>query len=744
MKRQGLEHIRWFQKQWQSIIVAEVLLYALSLSFLSYVLSLSIVVTILIFCGVCIGLFLLKKPWQFSLQKTAQYIDGQLDHIENSTELFLKPEIELTNIARLQKIKVSRLLQTELAQLLPQRKMWNSILVLLVCLLVGGVLLQFQVFQKSDSTSDFPSDNEVIVFQALDSVSSKENPPQIHNQILHITYPAYTNLEPRTSLDMNLKALEGSQVAWKLKFDQDIDHVMWVDENSEKAMRLAKESYLFQTKLKNSHFYNFKFKALNGLSYLSDLYAIEVIKDELPAVEIINIKQFTTFEIGESKVLNFNVVMSDDFGIADAFIVATVTKGEGESVKFREERLAIDQGFEKGSRKLNLSKSLDLDALKMEAGDELYFYVESVDVKTPKANRARSETFFAVIRDTATNNFSVEGTMAADLMPDYFRSQRQLIIDTEKLIADKNRLSKEDFNATSNALGYDQKALRLKYGEFMGDEADSGIQVTQDIDLETPADDHDLLEEYTHDHDGSNEHNLVENHEHDHDHDDDTGTENKVDPLESYLHNHDDPEESTLFTESLRGKLKQAMAEMWDAELHLRLYAPEKSLPYQYRALKLIQEIKNSARIYVHRIGFDPPPIKEDKRLTGDFTEVTTIQNSDEVKEPDDFEYMRKSVARISEIIHRQASISQDDRDSFAAAGNELAVLAIESPVKYLHVLQELKLLSEKHQTSMETLKYVQFELLNALPKTPENPIKRETYQNKLSDLILKEITSND
>ncbi len=30
-----------------------------------------------------------------------------------------------------------------------------------------------------------------------------------------------------------------------------------------------------------------------------------------------------------------------------------------------------------------------------------------------------------------------------------------------------------------------------------------------------------------------------------------------------------------------------------------------------------IQEIKNSARIYVHRIGFDPPPIKEDRRLTG-------------------------------------------------------------------------------------------------------------------------------
>ena len=69
----------------------------------------------------------------------------------------------------------------------------------------------------------------------------------------------------------------------------------------------------------------------------------------------------------------------------------------------------------------------------------------------------------------------------------------------------------------------------------------------------------------------------------------------KEDPLEEYLHNHDDPEESTLFTQSLKSKLRQALNQMWDAELHLRLYTPDKSLPFQYKAQKLIQEIKNSA-----------------------------------------------------------------------------------------------------------------------------------------------------
>jgi hypothetical protein len=40
--------------------------------------------------------------------------------------------------------------------------------------------------------------------------------------------------------------------------------------------------------------------------------------------------------------VNFTAVVSDDFGIADAYIIATVSKGTGESVKFREERLQFD------------------------------------------------------------------------------------------------------------------------------------------------------------------------------------------------------------------------------------------------------------------------------------------------------------------------------------------------------------------------------------------------------------------
>jgi hypothetical protein len=98
----------------------------------------------------------------------------------------------------------------------------------------------------------------------------------------------------------------------------------------------------------------------------------------------------------------------------------------------------------------------------------------------------------------------------------------------------------------------------------------------------------------------------------------------KDDPLATFAHNHDDGEVATFFVQSVRAKLKAALTVMWDAELHLRLFDPEKSLPYQYTALKLLKEISNDSRIYVHRTGFDPPPLKEEKRLTADLSEVQT------------------------------------------------------------------------------------------------------------------------
>jgi hypothetical protein len=108
-----------------------------------------------------------------------------------------------------------------------------------------------------------------------------------------------------------------------------------------------------------------------------------------------------------------------------------------------------------------------------------------------------------VIKDTVSYGPGVEGTLGVDLMPDYFRSQRQLIIDTEKLIANRGKIPQKEFNSTSNDLGFDQKALRLRYGQFMGDETEGPAEMEIEEDHDHDEGEEDPLAAFTHDHDGN-------------------------------------------------------------------------------------------------------------------------------------------------------------------------------------------------------------------------------------------------
>ncbi|MCU7371185.1 hypothetical protein PEC18_09965 [Paucibacter sp. O1-1] len=65
--------------------------------------------------------------------------------------------------------------------------------------------------------------------------------------------------------------------------------------------------------------------------------------------------------------------------------------------------------------------------------------------------------------------------MAVNIMPEYFRSQRQIIIDTEKLIAKRKKLPTKEFASISNEIGFDQKVLRLRYGQYLGEEFETSI-----------------------------------------------------------------------------------------------------------------------------------------------------------------------------------------------------------------------------------------------------------------------------
>ena len=93
--------------------------------------------------------------------------------------------------------------------------------------------------------------------------------------------------------------------------------------------------------------------------------------------------------------------------------------------------------------------------------------------------------------------------------------------------------------------------------------------------------------------------------------------------LDEFLHNHESEEMNTFFEGSTKRILKMALEQMWQSELHLRLFEPVKAIPFQYKALELLKSVQQKSRVYVKRTGFDPPPIREDeKRLTGELKDL--------------------------------------------------------------------------------------------------------------------------
>ena len=211
-----------------------------------------------------------------------------------------------------------------------------------------------------------------------------------------------------------------------------------------------------------------------------------------------------------------------------------------------------------------------------------------------------------------------------------------------------------------------------------------------------------------------------------------------------HQHNHDDTEEATLFVQSVKAKLKAALTIMWDAELYLRLYEPEKSLPYQYKVLNLLKEISNDSRIYVHRNGFDPPPLKEEKRLTADLSEVRTATNRyanmPENKNP----AIREALLAIENLIAKNnATLSATDQSVFGKAGNELAQLAIEQPAVYLKSLSQLKALKEGSIASDDlkpVLSDLRKTLYKALPPQAASPGRTDMTRNKLDQIFIQSL----
>lgn len=465
-----------------------------------------------------------------------------------------------------------------------------------------------------------------------EAVAGKKAPapvmPKFASSAVKIVPPGYTGLPERRSGDLNISGMVGSVIEWSVWFDhpEQLSVRIANSRGEEVSLREVNGVFVHQDRLAGSGLYSIKGYWKDSLVYQSDFYKLEALPDLAPRIEPASKELYRYHFLKDSKTISVSAKISDDFRVKQAFIVATVARGSGENVKFREVRMPLSPS---DFKEANIRKTIDLRALNFTPGDELYYYWAATDNRQPEANFSKSDTYFIVYKDTAKVEEAELATMAVNVMPEYFRSQRQIIIDTEKLIAKRKKFKTSEFNSTSNEIGFDQKVLRLRYGQYLGEEFETSIGGGD----APAADNGNIIDAFTHHSDGQGEGaesrvgEPAHADEHAHEHKSEPAGEK--DPLaalmEQYTHSHDDAETNTFYEQSTRSLLKMALEQMWQSELHLRTYEPEKALPFEHKALEYLKTAQQKARTYVKKSGYDPPPIKEkEKRLTGELKDLAT------------------------------------------------------------------------------------------------------------------------
>ncbi|VXB49964.1 conserved membrane hypothetical protein [Luteimonas sp. 9C] len=466
----------------------------------------------------------------------------------------------------------------------------------------------------------------------------------LQSQSLRIEAPPYTGQAVRTQTELDAQAPAGGTLRWTLRFAPQPQRVaLRLHDDSEIAFVRDGEDWVATLRLDQSWLYRI---AVDGdtdhILARAQPWRLDAVPDRPPEVRVRTPEEtLSTYTRGQRAwALAFEA--SDDHGIAStAQLRITVTRGSGEAITFEDRTMPLRGRGD--ARAMTFATTLDPVALGLEEGGDLVAQLEVRDNRVPEPQRARSASL--ILRWPPPAPVDADGLegLARDVLPAYFRSQRQIIIDAEALIAEQPRIERSAFEGRSDALGVDQRILRLRYGQFLGEESEGGSRPPPTDDAQDappparkplPIDDFGQTDApavaaddaHAHDEDGHAHDDAPaaqgaaahDDHDHDHAPQDATTFGRADDVLATFGHTHDLPEAATLLDPKTREILRGALQAMWQSELHLRQAAPREALPHANRALELIKQVQEADRIYLARVGSVLPPVDPTRRLGGD------------------------------------------------------------------------------------------------------------------------------
>lgn len=542
-----------------------------------------------------------------------QWLQRQLDGSgasEDSADLLFADTTTLNPLQQRQRTHVLALLQRAMPELRPR---WPRT-ALAVCWIAGLAIALLALGWPH------PGNGPGAAAAVVPGSSVPAGPLHLQSSRLRIDAPAYTGQATLTQNALDAKVAADSRLSWSLRFDRAPSRA-WLQFHDGRRLPLNEQDGQWQAQDVARAPVLYRVVSEPALAE-TRLHRLDVVADRAPSVRVLEPAASLVLGTPGQRQWALRFEANDDYGVAaQATLSITTTQGSGENITFLKRSVRLTGSGEPSARRF--AHTLDLAALGAQPGNDVIAQLEVRDNHAPVAQVGRSSSVILRLPSAEVAlGAELEGRIKKTL-PAYFRSQRQIIIDAEALIRQQRSLGAEDFVKRSDAIGVDQRILRLRYGQFLGEESEGAPKPPPTSDL--PTSDAPTADRHDDDHDHDHGADAGAHDEHGHDHGGGAGNADTppvfgsaTDVLSEYGHTHDHAEAATLLDPQTRATLKAALDQMWSAEGELRQGRPQQALPFAYKALAFIKQVQQAERIYLARVGPELPPIDESRRLGGD------------------------------------------------------------------------------------------------------------------------------
>ncbi|EMR01376.1 hypothetical protein ADICEAN_03509 [Cesiribacter andamanensis AMV16] len=282
----------------------------------------------------------------------ASWLDWQHPQLQHSSSLVLQPADALSLPASLQQQRVQQQLEALVPRQKPPVRLQPPLLALAAVLLLG-LLLQ-RVWHPPGA--DLQEEDLAFALPASDAARAQLAEverllPELQEARLRLAPPGYTGLAARMLPLADLEAPEGSRITWQLVFNKAVRQVYLTNQKND-TLRFRQNKggdWTAQLEAGAPLFYRIGYATTTDTAF-SPYLKISLLPDEAPRLRILSPDQYLLEQPGTPFAVS--VEASDDYGLQDVYLSLTISRGRGEGVSFRDEKIWLNsttavKGFKK-------------------------------------------------------------------------------------------------------------------------------------------------------------------------------------------------------------------------------------------------------------------------------------------------------------------------------------------------------------------------------------------------------------